>query len=336
MNKLINKPEDMISEMLDGYLAVYPGLYEKIPDNSGRYLGLTVKERKDKVSVVTGGGSGNEPWIIGYVGPGLADGAALGQVYTAPAANAVLAVSRCVPNAKGIVYVATNHAGDVLNFELVRELAGMEGIEAKCVFVCDDVTTAPKEKRDERRGVAGVALAVKIAGAASESGAPLDDVYRITEKAVRNLSTCSLTTSPGYMPSTGKAMCDLPDGEVAYGMGFNGESPVLQTPLPTADEAARTLMSYLTGEIEAGDEVAVMVNGFGFTSRLELCIAGRAIKRLLDEHGVRIYDMFIDELFCPQGTGGFSVSILKLDDELKALYAMPACSPFYKAFARSR
>ena len=171
MNKLINKPENTVSEMLDGYISIYPDMFEKIPDHSGRYLGLVLKERKDKVSVVVGGGSGNEPWIIGYVGPGLADGAALGHVYTAPAAASVLAVSRCVPNAKGVVYVATNHAGDVLNFELVRELAGMEGIDAKCVFVCDDVTTAPKEKRDERRGIAGIALAVKIAGAASESGA---------------------------------------------------------------------------------------------------------------------------------------------------------------------
>ena len=332
MNKIINHPDHMISEMLDGYLAMYGDQFEKIPNPNGKCNGMIRKDRRDKVSIVVGGGGGNEPWIIGYVGKGLADGAALGPVYTAPPARAILNVTKEVPHEKGVVYIAANHTGDVLNFELVSELAELEGIRTECVFVTDDITSAPIEHQEERRGVAGISMVVKIAGAAAEAGLELDEVVRIARKACANTYTFSVTTSPGYMPGSGKAMFEMPEGEIEYGMGFNGENGVLHTPLTSADEIADTLMKYLLDDIRPaeGDELAVFVNGFGFTSKLELCILSRRVHEILCEKGAAIHDMFTDELFCPQGTGGLSISIVRLDEELKKYYDAPAYAPFFK------
>ncbi|MBW7573016.1 dihydroxyacetone kinase subunit DhaK [Caproiciproducens faecalis] len=329
MNKIINEPEQMIAEMLEGYIATCPDLLESLPQSKG----ILMREKKDKVSIVTGGGSGNEPWIIGYVGKGLADGAALGNVYIAPPARAILNVTKAVNHKKGVIYICTNHAGDVLNFELVGELAEMDGIRTRCVFVADDITSAPREQQSERRGVAGVAMVMKVAGAACDAGLELDEAVRVIQKANRNTFTFSVTTSPGYLPS-GKAMCEMPDGFIEYGMGFNGEPGVLRTELKTANEIADTMLKYLLDDsgITRGDEIAVMVNGFGFTSLLELSIVNRRIAESLTEKGIILHDIFIDTLFQPQGTGGFSISMLKLDDELKPYYDAPAYSPFFKKY----
>lgn len=328
MNKIINQPENMVSEMLAGYVATCPDLFEILPE----YKGILMKDKKRRVSIVTGGGAGNEPWIIGYVGRGLADGAALGNVYIAPPSKAILNVTRAVYHDQGVIYVCTNHAGDVLNFELVGELAQMEGIQTRCVFVADDITSAPLDRQEERRGVAGVALVMKIAGAACGAGLDLEEAARVIRKANRNTFTFGVTTSPGYLPAGGKAMCEIPEGFIEYGMGFNGEPGVLRTELRPADEIADTILKYLLegSNIRSGDQIAVMVNGFGFTSPLELCIVNnRLTKRLRDEQ-IRVYDSFIDTLFCPQGTGGFSVSLLKLDEELIPYYNVPAYSPFFQ------
>ena len=330
MNKIINHPDNMIKEMLEGYLSIYPGLFDKV--DAPNTNGLMVHDHGDKVSIVVGGGAGNEPWIMGYVGRGLATGASLGNVYTAPPSRTILNVTKAVPHDRGVVYICTNHAGDVLNFELVSELAELEGITAKCVFVTDDITSEPIERKGERRGVAGIALVIKVAGAACDAGLSLDEVVRIATKAKQETYTFSVTTSPGYMPGSGRAMFEMPEGEIEYGMGFNGEPGVLHTKLTSADEIAETMMKYLCDDMKLTerDEIAVMINGFGFTSPLELCILGRRVRSLLAEKNARVHDIFIDELFRPQGTGGLSISIMRLDDELKKYYDMPAYSPFFK------
>lgn len=327
MNKIINSQEKMIKEMIDGYIVTCPDLLEALPE----YNGVVLKNKKDKVSIVVGGGSGNEPWVIGYVGKGLADGAALGNVYSAPPPKAILGVTRALNYEKGVIYLCTNHSGDVLNFELASELAGLEGIKAKCIFVTDDIASAPRELRNERRGVAGIAIVAKIAGAVCDSGLNLDESVRIIEKANQNTFTFSVTTSPGYLPN-GKAMCDLPEGFIEYGMGFNGEPGILRTELVPADEIADTMLKFLLDDskITCDDEVSVMINGFGFTSLLELSIVNRRVCEKLSQEGIAIHDTSIDTLFCPQGTGGFSISMLKMDEELKKYYDGFAYSPFFK------
>lgn len=328
MNKIINSPDNLVKEMLEGYLCANPDLFEKVPNTNG----LVLKGKKDKVAIVTGGGSGNEPWNIGYVGYGLADGAALGHIYAAPPARAIINVTKAVNNKKGVLFLATNHAGDVLNFELVAELLQLEGIKTRCVFVSDDIASAPLENMNERRGVAGIAVVLKIAGAAADDGLDLDEVVRIAEKANKNIRTLSVTTSPGYMPGTGEAMFEMEEGTIEFGMGFNGEPGILKTKLQSADKIADIMMEYLLDDLKApsGQEIAVFLNGFGFTGLMELCIVNRRIKEILDLKMIKTHDMFIDTLFAPQGTGGFSISLIKLDEELKKYYDYPAYSPFYR------
>lgn len=326
MNKLINKPEHIVREMLAGYLQLNPNLYCQVPG----VLGIKKKQDEDKVSVVIAGGSGNEPWVLGFVGDGLADGAALGNVYTAPPPKTVLTVSRAVPNNKGVLFIAANHTGDVLNFELVRELAELEGIRSECVYVSDDIASASWENRAERRGIAGISFVVKIAGAASKAGYSLAEMKRVVKKASDHTKTIGVTTSPGYMPGTGAPMCDLPDGYIEYGMGFNGEPGISRKPLPPVDTIVETLMKELLKEIPAGSTAAFMINGYGFTSILELCIAGRKVSELVTKNGITNAHTFIDTMFSPQGTGGFSVSAILLDDELKELYNQPCDSPLLR------
>lgn len=326
MNKLINDPEQIVGEMLDGYLALNSGRYIKVPD----VLGIKNKQEQDKVSVVIAGGAGNEPWVMGFVGDGLADGAALGHVYTAPPSRTVLAVTRAVRHDRGVLFIAANHAGDVLNFELVRELAEIEGIRSECVYVADDISSAPLSEREERRGIAGITFVVKIAGAASQAGYSLDELKRVVAKAERNTKTFGVTTSPGYMPGSGAAMCELPEGFVEYGMGFNGEPGIRREPLSSADQITDTLMAELLNEVPAGCEAAFMINGYGFTSMLELCIVSRQVAKAAAAKGIINVHTFIDTLFSPQGTGGFSISVLILDEELKQLYQEPCDAPLFR------
>jgi len=326
MNKLVNHPDNMVTEMLEGYLAINPGKFERVEGTNG----FINANKREKVSVIVAGGAGNEPWQIGYVGDGMADGAMLGQVYTAPPSRGVLNVARATYHEKGVLYIATNHAGDVLNFELVRELGELEGISGECVFAKDDITSS--EDREDRRGVAGVALVVKIAGGASAAGLSLEEVARVSRKAADNIYTLSVTTSPGYMPRDGKAMFELPEGEIEYGMGFNGEPGILRTKLAPADEVADTLMKYILDDMQLkeGEDVIAMINGFGFTSQLEMLIFARRVHEILAATPAGIHKIILGNMFSPQGTGGLSVTVMRADDELKKYFDMNADSPLVK------
>ena len=328
MNKIINDPDNIIPDMLEGYLYLYEDQYERVPGTMG---GLIKKHPKEKVSVLIGGGGGNEPWCLGYIGEGLADGMSSGNVYAAPPAKSILDVSEAVYHEKGILYVGTNHMGDVLNFELVGELAELDHIRTRCVFINDDIASDPQDK-ENRRGVAGIALAVKMAGAASELGLDLDETARITQKAIDNIRTLSVTTSPGYMPANGKAMCEMEEGMIEYGMGFNGEPGILKEKLGTAEHIVTTMMDMLMKDLGAGEDepIAILLNGFGFTAVLELCIVMKEIKAYTQKHHIQVYHADMMNVFCPQGTGGFSISVMKLDEELKPYYDYKADSPLYK------
>lgn len=327
MNKIINAPELMVSEMLEGYLFMHGNLFEKVPNT---FCAMAKRDIKKKVNIVIGGGAGNEPWCLGFVGEGLADAMAGGHVYTAPPAKSVLEVSRYIYHDKGILYIGTNHAGDRLNFELVGELALLEGIQTKAVFVKDDIASDP-ENISQRRGIAGIALAVKIAGAASEFGLDLQGVTTLTQKAISDIRTLGVTTSPGYMPANGKAMCEMEEGYIEYGMGFNGEPGMRKEKIKSAKEIVRDMMELLLEDMDyKQEELAILLNGYGFTSTLELCIVVKEISEYAKRHHIRIYHIDMMNVFCPQGTGGFSISLLKLDEELKPYYRYKAESPLYK------
>ncbi|MBU3874428.1 dihydroxyacetone kinase subunit DhaK [Faecalicatena sp. AGMB00832] len=328
MKRLVNQEERMISDMIDGYVKLSQGKVQSVPGVNA----IMKTNCKEKVSVVVGGGSGLDPWPIGYVGEGLADGAAVGNVFCAPPAKSILEVTRNVPHERGIVYIVTNHAGDVLNFELVSELAGMEGIKTRQIYINDDITSAGSDEKEERRGIGGIAILTKLAGAVTDAGNSLDETFRLLEKAKDSIGTFSVTTAPSYSPVTGKQCFALEDGKMEYGMGFNGETGILRTDISTADDIAETLMEGLLEDlgVRSGDRVAIWLNGYSMTSQIELSIiAGRCCDLLLEKK-IQLYDIQIERLYVTPGAAGLSISMLKLDEELEKYYNTPADAPFFK------
>lgn len=328
MNRLLNNPEDAVKEMLEGYLLSFPEQFCRLDG----FQVLLKKQLEDKVSVVIGAGGGNEPWPIGYVGKGLADACSLGNVFAAPAARSILSAIRQVPHEKGVLCIATNHAGDVLNFELVAELAELEGIKTRQVYVADDITSAPRSEREERRGIAGVSLVVKIAAAASEAGLSLEETAEIAELANQNTYTVSVTTSPAYVLETGKPAYELPEPMIEYGMGFNGEMGVERTALSSAAQVMEKMVHMLIQDMELqhGEEIAVFLNPYQATTVIESCLLMKSCHELLAGRGVKLYDTFVASLFPTQGAGGFSLTFLRMDERLKAYYDRPADSPLFK------
>ncbi|TCS81096.1 dihydroxyacetone kinase-like protein [Muricomes intestini] len=328
MNRLLNRPEESMNEMIDGYIQCYPDKYERLDG----YKVILRKNLEDKVSVIIGAGGGNEPWPIGYVGEGMADACACGDVFTAPAARAILNTLRSVPNKDGVLCVATNHAGDVLNFELVAELAEMEGIKTRRVYVADDITSADLTEKRERRGIAGVSLVLKIAAAAAKTGLTLDEVAEVAQKVSDNTYTCSVTTSPAYVLETGKPAYDLPEGKTEYGMGFNGEMGIERTDISSADKIAEKIINMIIEDanLKKDDEVIYFLNPFMATTFIEsYIIAGKCLKIFADR-GIKVYASHVDTMFATQGAGGFSVTILKVNEKIKEYYNKPVNSPSFR------
>jgi dihydroxyacetone kinase-like protein len=285
--------------------------------------GIIRKDLKDKVAIVTGGGSGHEPLFLGFVGEGLADGVAIGNVFAAPTPNTVQEVAKAVDQGKGVLFVYGNYAGDVLNFDMAAELLDFDDVQTRTVLVADDVASAPEERKGDRRGIAGDVFVIKIAGAASEKGLSLEEVTRVTQKAADQTFSIGVATAPGSIPGETEPPFVLGHDEIELGMGLHGEPGMKRTKLMPADQLTEE------SKIHAGDEVAVYVNGLGSTTLLELLIVNRRVAQILEEKGIHNYDMDVNSYCTTQEMGGFSITFLKLDEELKALYNAPAHSPYY-------
>ncbi|NEY19317.1 dihydroxyacetone kinase subunit DhaK [Bacillus ginsengihumi] len=328
MKKVINNPDNVVQETIEGFIAANKHLYKKVENVNG----VIRKDLKDKVAVVTGGGSGHEPLFIGLVGEGLADGVALGNVFAAPTPYNVQEVAKAVDAGKGVLFVYGNYSGDVLNFDMAVELLELDDINCKTVLVTDDVASAPVERKADRRGIAGDIFVVKIAGAAAEKGLCLEEVANIAQRANDQTFSIGVGLSPGTIPGVKELPYTLGDDEIEVGMGIHGEPGVERTKLKPADELTDNLMEILLeeGNIVAGDEVSVLVNGLGSTTLMELLIVNRRVEHILEQRGIRAYDMDVNSYCTTQEMGGFSITLLKLDDELKELYNAPAYSPYYK------
>jgi dihydroxyacetone kinase len=328
MKKLINNPDHVVTEMIEGFVAAYGNEYEKLQDVKG----IVRKNKQDKVGILTGGGSGHEPLFMGFVGEGLADGAALGNVFAAPTPNTVLEVTKAIDSGKGVLYVYGNYAGDILNFDMGAELADMEDIETKTVLVCDDVASAPLDRIQDRRGIAGDVFVIKIAGAAAKAGLSLDEVARVAQKASNAVRSIGVALTPGSIPSTGKYTFTLAEDEIEFGMGIHGEPGVKRTKLMQADELTDTMLDYVIEDLpfNSGDEVCVLINGLGSTTLMELMIVNRRVAQVLNNKNIKIFDTDINSYCTTQEMGGVSITLLRLDDELKKFYSQAACSPFYK------
>ncbi len=328
MRKIINSPDNVVSEMMEGYISAYGRYYEKHPEVNGVILR---QRRKDKVALVIGGGSGHEPLFSGFVGKGLADAAACGNIFASPDPNTVYETGKAVNQGKGVIFVYGCYAGDNLNFDMGEEFLNDEGIPTAHVRVWDDVASAPKDRIEDRRGIAGDVFVIKVAGAACDAGLSLEEVTKVTEKARDNTKTIGVATAPAQLPGIDKPIFELPEGEIEYGMGLHGERGVLRTTWQDADVLVEKMYGQIMEDagIQAGDEVCVLVNGLGSTTITELAIAYRKVKKLLDKDKIKVHDADLNSYCTSQEMGGFSITLFKLDEELKGYYDMPCYCPFY-------
>ncbi|RBW68378.1 dihydroxyacetone kinase subunit DhaK [Bacillus taeanensis] len=328
MKKLINKNENIIEEMVDGFIEAYGDHYKKLDED---FKGVVLKEKKDKVAVVVGGGTGHEPLFIGFVGEGLADGAAIGNVFAAPTPGTVLNVTRAVDSGKGVLYIYGNYSGDILNFDMAAELAEMEDLNTETVLVRDDVASAPIERIEDRRGISGDVFVIKVAGAAADLGLSLEEVTKAAQKASDQTRSIGVALSSGTIPGLEKPTFSLPEDEIEFGMGIHGEPGIQRTNMMTADELTDKMLETLLADfnLNEGDEVCMLVNGLGSTSLLELMIVNRRASQVLKEKGISIYHTDVNSYCTSQEMAGVSISLMRLDDELKTFYNHPAHSPYY-------
>jgi len=328
MRKIINEPENIIDEMMEGFISAHARHYEKHPEVNGV---ISKHRRKGKVALVIGGGSGHEPMFSGFVGKGLADAAACGNIFASPDPNTIYETAKAVNSGEGVLFVYGCYAGDNLNFDMGEEFLNDEGISTAHVRVWDDVVSAPKERLEDRRGIAGDVFVVKVAGAACDAGLSLEETVRVTEKARDHTYSIGIATQPGQLPGLDKPIFELGEGEIEYGMGLHGEPGIKRTTMRPADELVEILYQNLMeeAEINAGDEVCVLVNSLGSTTLLELSIVYRKVGELLTRDNIRVYDSDLNHYCTSQEMGGFSITLMKLDEELKEYYNAPCYSPYY-------
>ncbi|MDB6134382.1 MAG: dihydroxyacetone kinase, N-terminal domain [Verrucomicrobiales bacterium] len=325
IKKIINNPNACAAELLDGLVEAYDGEAKKV----GRGCIVMTRIRDNKPGLLIGGGSGHEPIYHGLVGHQLADGAACGDIFAAPPPDIVLEGTQAVHRGKGVLYLYGNYAGDVMNFDMGAELAAEEGIEVRTVLIHDDVCSAPPSDKTGRRGIAGLVPIVKLAGAAADTVDSLDELERIAIKARDNTRSVGVSMSPGSIPATGKPTFEIGDDEIGLGMGIHGEKGVGLIPLSTADELAPRLLDLIFADdlaFNAGDEVVLLVNSLGSTTMMELLIINRKVRAVLREKGITVHDTLIGPFVTCQEMAGFSLSLTKLDDELKRLWDMPCAS----------
>lgn len=330
MKKLMNEPGAFVDQMLEGLLLAHSNQLKSC-GGTNRALVRTDAPIADRVGIVTGGGSGHLPVFLGYVGRGLASGVAIGNVFSSPAVDQIVAATRGVNSGRGVLYLYGNYSGDVLNFDSAAEIVDADGIRVETVLVADDVASAPAERRANRRGVAGLFYAYKIAGAKAESGGSLDEVRAAALKAVANSRTMGVGLTPCVLPTVGKPTFSLADDEMEIGIGIHGEPGIRKGKLLPADEIATDIVERLVADfgLQGGEEISVLVNGLGATPLEELYIIYRKVDQILSSRQLKIHRRYIGEFATSLEMAGCSITLLKLDDELKPLLDAPASSPFF-------
>lgn len=330
MKKLINNPESVVKEMIEGLLAAHPNYLRKLEN-------INVIVRKDapvegKVGLVSGGGSGHEPAHAGYVGYGMLDAACPGEVFTSPTPDQIYEAIKAVNGGKGVLLIIKNYTGDVMNFEMARDMAQMDGIEVDEVIVNDDVAVENSTWTQGRRGIAGTVFVHKIAGAKAQEGASLKEVKRVAEKVIANVRSMGMALTPCTVPAAGKPSFTLQEDEMEIGIGIHGEPGTHREKIKPVDEIVEHLMDKIINDLpyKSGDEVAVMINGMGGTPLMELYIANRKVAEILKEKDIKVYKTYVGEFMTSLEMSGFSITLLKLDDELKALLDAKADTPAFK------
>ena len=330
MKKFINDPFDVVDEMLDGFVDVYGRYVRKLPN--ARALVRADAPVQGKVGVITGGGSGHKPAFIGFIGKGMLDAVAVGEIFTSPPPISVVEAAKAAHGGRGVLFLLGNYSGDVMNFGLAADMCREEGIQIEQVIATDDVGSGPKEKASNRRGVVGEFLAWKIAGAMAEEGGSLQEVTAVAEKVNRLTRTLGVALTPCTVPAKGTPTFILAEDEMEYAVGHHGEPGTAKVKMQKADEITERMVDEIVNDLpfRSGDEVAVIVNGLGGTPQLELFICYRRVRQLLDRKGIKIVKPFVGQFFTALEMAGISVTLMKLDEELKALLSASADTPCFK------
>ncbi|WP_026781957.1 dihydroxyacetone kinase subunit DhaK [Pleomorphomonas koreensis] len=328
--KLLNNPVDVVSELIDGLVAASGGDLQRLGDRNA-----VVRDRiaDDKVALLIGGGSGHEPMFPGFVGSNLADGAPCGEVFAAPTPDLILDTLHAVHRGRGVLMVYGNYAGDNMNFDIAAELAEEAGIVTRTVRVWDDVAAAPLDRITDRRGIAGDFFVIKVAGGAAAELTDLDEVCRVAVKARDNTRSMGVALAAGSIPETGERTFELPEDELEIGMGAHGEPGIARRKMTDADAIAGEMVDRILVDLpfQSGDEVALLINNLGATTQMELLVVTRRVHQLLKERGIAVHRTDVGSFLTCQEMAGLSITLMRLDDELKRYLDMPA-----RSFAYSR
>jgi phosphoenolpyruvate---glycerone phosphotransferase subunit DhaK len=328
VKKIINDPNQVLQDMVDGLIAANPQCLKQVPE-------AFVVARADapvqgKVALVSGGGSGHEPAHAGYIGKGMLDAAVCGEVFTSPTPDQVYEAIKAVDGGAGVFLVIKNYTGDVMNFEMAAELAEAEGIQVDKVIVNDDVAVEDSSYTTGRRGIAGTVFVHKLAGAKAEKGASLEEVKEVAEKVVANVRSMGMALTPCTVPAAGKPSFELAEDEMEIGMGIHGEPGINRGTIATADEIATTLTEKILEDRDFSGEVAVLVNGLGATPEMELYIMNKKVHEILADKGINVYKTFVGEYMTSLEMAGCSLTLLQLDDELKELLDAESTAPAFR------
>jgi dihydroxyacetone kinase-like protein len=334
MKKILNDPFDYADETLEGMVLAFPRYYATASE-SKRVIVRPDGAIQGKVGIVTGGGSGHLPVFAGYVGAGLLDACAVGDVFASPSAEQMAIAMRQANGGAGVLRLYGNYGGDVMNFDLAGELVEFDGIESTTVLLADDVASASSAERDKRRGVGGMVYAFKIAGASAARGDDLETVTRIAQKAADSVLSMAVALSPCTVPQAGRPTFEIGDTEMEIGMGIHGEPGVKRGPLATADVIADELVNPILAEfgLKPGARVSVLLNSLGATPSEELFILYRRIAARFDEVGATIVSPLVGRYATSMEMAGVSLTVLRLDEELEPLLAAPAECAFWTVAA---
>tara|TARA_Y100000590_G_scaffold372240_1_gene435200 strand:- start:119 stop:1114 length:996 start_codon:yes stop_codon:yes gene_type:complete len=329
MKKIINKPSDFVEESIEGLVKSHPEIYAFASDNK-RVITRATKAA-NKVGIVTGGGSGHLPVFTGYVGKGFLDSCAIGSVFASPSVEQMLSAIKNADNGNGVLCIIGNYGGDVMNFEMACEMAENEGIKTKKVIVADDIASASEEEKSKRRGIAGMIFVFKTAGAIAETGAPLDDVFKLTLEVNNNIRTLGVALSPCILPEAGKPTFEIGNDEIEIGMGIHGEPGIKREKLKPANNLVDDLYKRIINDskLTGNDNIVIMINSLGATPLEELYIISKRVNENLSNSKINNLKSYVGRYATSMEMAGMSITTLKLNDNIKKyLFAKSEC-PFW-------
>ncbi len=337
MQRILNDPDRIVDEMLAGFVKNHGDIVKHVVTSEDNPRGVVAAVKAPvagKVGVVTGGGSGHKPAFIGYVGSNMCDAAAVGEICSSPTAIAFLEAFRAANGGEGIACLYGNYSGDNMNVKMASKMAKREGITVKTVIANDDVASAPRDQREKRRGVAGEIFMWKCGGAKAAKGATLDEVIETAQKAIDNTRSVGIGLTPCTLPAVGHPNFAIKDGTMEVGIGHHGEPGIEVCPLETAAQMAKRMVDVVLPDYPfgAGDEVAVLVSGLGATPVMELYVLYNEVEKLLTDQGIKVYRSYVGNYFTSLDMMGATLTVMKLDEELKELMDIPVNTMGLKQF----